>query len=74
MSNKFQPGEEMFDEVAGHGIRISAQSEDEDTEGHGITSGRALPEDEETEGHGITSGRALPEDEDTEGHGVRLKI
>jgi hypothetical protein len=70
MSNKFQPGEEMFDEVQGHGIRGNGLvPEDADTEGHAISSGRALP-DEETEGHGLHhAGYAVPDDEDTEGHG-----
>jgi hypothetical protein len=71
--NKFQPGEEMFDEVAGHGFRGNVVDED-DAEGHAIKSGRALPEDEDAEGHAIRSGRALPEDDDTEGHGVRIRF
>ena len=55
MSNKFQPGEEMFDEVTGHGL----------------ASKHALPEDESTEGHALRVKGALPEDEDTEGHVTR---
>jgi hypothetical protein len=65
MSNKFQPGEEMFDEVTGHAMR--GKLVDEATEGHGFRGN--VVDDEETEGHALRSGRALPDDEDTEGHG-----
>ena len=68
--NKFQPGEEMFDEVSGHGFRGNL-SEDEDAEGHATRVRVALPEDEDTEGHATRVRVALPEDEDTEGHAVR---
>jgi hypothetical protein len=82
MSDKFQPGEEMFDEVSGHTLK--SHLNDEETEGHMPRIRLAVPEEPstegETEGHGALSGRALPKDEDgeegdgTEGHGVRVRI
>ena len=65
MSNKFQPGEEMFDEVTGHGISSGrAVPEDESTEGHGFW-GPIVGDEENTEGHGVRIKFAVPEDEDT---------
>ena len=34
-NDKFQPGEEMFDEVTGHASSNRVVGHDEDTEGHG---------------------------------------
>ena len=45
MSEKFEPGEETFDESEGHGWRSSAAPGDEDTEGHVLR--RGLIEDDE---------------------------
>lgn len=60
-------------DVEAHGFRGNAVPEDDDTEGHAIRSGRALPDDkDDTEGHGFR-GNALPDDENTEGHGIKYK-
>jgi hypothetical protein len=70
-SNKFQPGEEMFDEVTGHAIRGNVVT-DEDAEGH-VAKIKAVPaDDDETEGHAIKY-KAVPADDDQEtaGHGLR---
>src|SRR6476661_300192 len=72
MSNKFQPGEEIFDEVAGHGISSNRAVEDDDTEGHATRIKLAVPEDEDTEGHGIGSNRVV--EDETEGHMPRIRI
>ena len=34
MSNKFQPGEETFDDVSGHKLNPRMVEDDEGTEGH----------------------------------------
>lgn len=62
MTNKFQPGEEMFDDVAGHEA-APIIAKDEDTEGHLLRK----PDDEETEGHKAMA-VVDDDDDDTEGH------
>ena len=75
MSNKFQPGEETFDEVSGHSLK--SHLVDDDTEGHMPRVKIAVPQDEpaegeDTEGHGFRGN--VVEDEDTEGHMPRIRI
>ena len=63
MSNKFQPGEETFDDVSGH--RYQVAGDDEGTEGHRHVTG-GLVDDDEVEGH--KSVRHLTDDDEVEGH------
>jgi hypothetical protein len=69
MSNKFQPGEETFDDVSGHRLNRNVVDDEAETEGHRFAAA-GLPQDEETEGHRLGWNQALPADDDegTEGH------
>ena len=74
MSNKFQPGEEMFDDLTqGHVYKMDRDdpaiiAQDEDTEGH--IRLQALPEDEDAEGtEGHRAFYAFPQDQPTKGIG-----
>ena len=87
MNTNFQPSEDTFDDVSGHGIssgRIDGPDaedteghggrlpvEAEDTEGHG---GKFPVEAEDTEGHGFRGNIEASDDDDTEGHGIRVKV
>jgi hypothetical protein len=53
MNSKFQPSEDTFEDVEGHGKNSPVAPEDEDdVEGHGEGSPVASDDDEDTEGHG----------------------
>ena len=67
MSNKFQPGEETFDDVSGHKLNPRMVEDDEGTEGHKLNP--RMVEDDETEGHRLSYNTAVPtDDDDVEGH------
>jgi len=52
MNSKFQPSEDMFDEVEGHGKNSPVAPDADEVEGHGKDSPVAADADEDTEGHG----------------------
>jgi len=53
MNSKFQPSEDKFEDVEGHGKNSPVAPEAEnDVEGHGEDNPVASDEDEGTEGHG----------------------
>ena len=69
MNSKFQPSEDKFDDVEGHG-KNSPVAPDAEVEGHGKYTGVAP--DAEVEGHGLSTPAAPDTDEETndvEGHG-----
>ena len=74
MNEKFQPGEEWFDDVQGHGFRAPVAPE-QDVEGHGKYTSRQTQQTDENdiEGHGIR-GPLVSEDDDVQGHGFRAPI
>jgi len=51
MNSRFQPREETFDDVEGHGNETPVAPDTEDLEGHGEDSAAAV-DDEDAEGHG----------------------
>ena len=55
MPHKFQPSEDMFDDVEGHDASGQAHPpEDDDVEGHSVRGKGLLPEDDEdVEGHAL---------------------
>jgi hypothetical protein len=73
MPNRFQPSEDTFDDVEGHGA--SGQElppEGDDSEGHAARGKAMLPEDDDSEGHAARGKAMLPEDdEDVEGHALK---
>lgn len=61
MNNKFQPSDDLFDDVEGHDASGKAMpAEDDDTEGHAARGKALLPEDDEdVEGHALKTGRPI---------------
>lgn len=53
MNSKFQPSEDKFEDVEGHGNSPVAPDTEDDVEGNAEDSPVAPDEDEGTEGHGI---------------------
>ncbi len=76
MSEKFQPGEEAFEDTEGHGYssgRILPESDDQnDVDGHGAVRIKAMPQESEddTEGHGTLRGSFVADRDDVEGHRI----
>ena len=60
MPNRFQPSEDMFDDVEGHdGSGKAFPPEGDDTEGHAVRGKAILPEDDDVEGHALGTGRPI---------------
>ena len=60
MNSRFQPSEDMFDDVEGHEDSGKAlPPEGDDTEGHAARGKAILPEDDEVEGHALKAGRPI---------------
>lgn len=60
MNSRFQPSEDMFDDVEGHeGSGEALPAEGDDTEGHAVRGKAMPPEDDDVEGHAHESGRPI---------------